>query len=377
MSEREVHEAIESASSHPADPHPSRRQFAKGLAGAAALTALVPSSAFAGDPSAATPPSGPASKKSLAATPPAGFVPFSAPGKVVEVKKAGSLQDNKLYPKEADAKEMLTRVLTELTGTKDLQSAVMKFVHKDDIVCVKVNGIARQNMATAKELVMPFLEAMIAGGVKAENITVLEQYIGFFTATRLNQQNLPPGVKMSIHQNKDATMPDRMIPGTGTRTKFVRAFTEATAVINFALVKDHSIQGYTGALKNMTHGCSINPHDFHARDGRPQIAQMYAQDVIKSRVRLCISDAFKVMADGGPLWKQPQFVKPYEAVLASTDPVALDTIGWGIVEEHRKQFGIKTLAEAGREPVYIKAAEGLGLGIHERTKIQLKNVVIA
>ena len=360
MSEREVHEAIEKA----ATLQPSRRQFTAGALGAAALTALAPSVAEAGE-------------KTLAAVPPAGFVPFSAPGRVIEVKKAGSLQENKLYPKADDAKEMLTRVLTELTGAADLQSAVSKFVHKDDIVCVKVNGIARQNMATAKELVLPFLEAMIANGVKPENITVLEQYIGFFTATRLNQQNLPPGVKMSIHQNKDAVMADRLIPGTGTRTKFVKAVTDSTAVINFALVKDHSIQGYTGALKNMTHGCSINPHDFHARDGRPQIAQMYAQDVIKSRVRLCISDAFKVMADGGPLWKQPQWVKPYEAVLASTDPVALDTIGWEILEAHRKGFNIKSLAEAGREPVYIKAAEGLGLGIHDRSKIQLKNIVIA
>ncbi len=370
MSERDVHKAIETAAATETDPSASasfrstRRQFTAGVAGAAALSALVPGVAQAAD-------------KGLAAVPPAGFTPFSAPGRVVEVKKAGCLQDNKIYPKEADAKEMLTRVLTELTGEKDLNAAVARFVHKDDIVCVKVNGIARQNMATAKELVMPFLLAMIDNGVKPENITVLEQYIGFFTATRLNQQNLPAGVKMAIHQNKDATMPDRMIPGTGTRTKFVRAVTDATAVINFALVKDHSIQGYTGALKNMTHGCSINPHDFHARDGRPQIAQMYAQDVVKSRVRLCISDAFKVMADGGPLWKQPQFVKAYEAVLASTDPVALDTIGWEIVEEHRKGFGIKTLAEAGREPVYIKAAEGLGLGIHERSKIQLKNIVIA
>lgn len=355
MSEKKVYEAIEESSG------PTRRQF---TAGAIAAATLVPTVASAAD-------------KPFAAKPPAGFVPMSAPGKVVEVKKSGSLQENKLYPKEDDAKEMLTRALTEFTGAADLNAAIAKFIHKEDIVCVKVNGIARQNMATAKELVMPVLLAMIANGVKPENITVLEQYGGFFTATRLNQQNLPPGVKMSVHQNKDSTTPDRLIPGTGTRTKFATALTNATAVINFSLIKDHSIQGYTGVMKNMTHGCSMNPHDFHARDGRPQIAQLYAQDVIKSRVRLNITDAFKVMADGGPLWKQPQFVKPYEAVLVSTDPVAMDTVGWDILEQHRKQLGIKTLAEAGREPTYIKAAEGLGLGVHDRARITHKVVNIA
>src|SRR5580704_15591279 len=47
----------------------------------------------------------------LAASPPAGFTPYSAPGRVVKVTKAGSLQANGVYPKPDDAKEMLTRVM--------------------------------------------------------------------------------------------------------------------------------------------------------------------------------------------------------------------------------------------------------------------------
>lgn len=338
-----------------------RRAFLGSAAAVAATTAL-PSVAHAA--------------KNLAASPPPGFSPFNAPGKVVKVSKADTLQNNKLYPKPEAAKEMLTRVLTELTGKRDLVTAVQQFVHKDDIVCVKVNGIAQQNMTTNKELVLPFIEAMIAGGVKAENITVLEQYPGFLNATRISAQNLPAGVKIATHANGNATMDDRLIPGTGTSTKFARWLTEATAAINFALIKDHSICGYTGALKNMTHGCSVNPHAFHVHHASPQIALMYAQDVIKSRVRLCIADGYKVMADGGPLWKRPEFVKPHEAVYASTDPVAIDTIGWEVVEKFRADFKLKTLTEMGREPAYIKAAADLGLGIHERAKIDLKEVTI-
>lgn len=314
--------------------------------------------------------------KNLAASPPTGFSPFNAPGKVVKVTKADSLQANKLYPKADAAKEMLTKALTELTGKPDLVTAVQQFVHPDDIVVVKVNGIAQSQMATAKELVLPFVEAMIEGGIKPEKITLLEQYPGFFNATRISAQNAPTGVKIATHANGNATMDERLIPGTGVKTKFVRWLTEATAAINFALVKDHSICGYTGALKNMTHGCSINPHDFHVHHASPQIALMYAQDVIKSRVRLCIADAFKVMANGGPLYKRPEFVKPHDSVYVSTDPVAIDTIGWEVVEKYRADFKLKTLTEEGREPAYIKAAADLGLGIHERSKIVLKEVAI-
>lgn len=344
----------------------SRRAFLGGAAAAAAAATVLPSVAHAAAPA----------PKSLAASPPAGFTPFSAPGKVVKVTKADTLQANKIYPKADAAKELLTRALTELTGKPDLVTAVSQFVHKDDIVCVKVNGIAQQNMATAKELVLPFVEAMIAAGVDPKKITLLEQYPGFFNATRISPQNVPAGVKIATHSNGDATMDERIIPGTGTPTKFARYLTEATAAINFALVKDHSICGYTGALKNMTHGCSVNPHAFHAHHASPQIALMYAQDVIKSRVRLCISDAFKVMYDGGPLWKRPEAVKPHDSVYVSTDPVALDTIGWEVVEKHRAAANLKSLAEVGREPAYIKAAADLGLGIHERSQIKLKEVTI-
>jgi len=339
-----------------------RREFVGAAAAVAATAAtLTPAIAHA---------------KNLAAAPPAGFSPFNAPGRVVKVSKTDTLQANKLYPKPEAAKEMLTKALTELTGKKDLVTSVMEFVHKDDIVVVKVNGIAQSQMTTNKELVLPFVEAMIEGGIKPDNITLLEQYPGFFNATRITPQNVPAGVKIATHSNGNATMDDRLIPGTGTKTKFVRWLTEATAAINFALIKDHSICGYTGALKNMTHGCSINPHDFHVHHASPQIALMYAQDVIKSRVRLCIADGYKVMADGGPLYKRPEFVKAHEAVYASTDPVAIDTIGWEVVEKYRADFKLKTLAETGRKPAYIKAAADLGLGIHERAKIQLKEITV-
>jgi uncharacterized protein (DUF362 family) len=341
-----------------------RRKFLGTAAAAAAVATLAPKVASA------------APAKNLAASPPAGFTPFSAPGKIVKVTKKDCLQTNQLYPKPDDAKEMLTKALCELTGKSDLPTAIGQFVHKDDIVCVKINGIAKQNMGTNKELVLPFLEAMIASGVPADHITVLEQYGDFLNGTRVNASNVPKGVNVVTHANGNATMDYRLIPGTGTSTKFVKYLTEATAAINFSLIKDHSICGYTGCLKNMTHGCSINPQDFHVHHASPQIAQMYAQDVIKSRVRLCITDGYKVMADGGPLWKRPEMVKPHEAVYVTTDPVAMDATGWDIVDKLRASLGLKSLADAGREPAYIKAAADLGLGVFERSQITVKEVAI-
>ncbi len=349
----------------------SRRGFALGsatAAGALAFGSLLDAKAAI----AATEAQGP----NLGATPPAGFVPFSAPGRVIKVSKADCLQPNKLYPKPDDAKAMLERAMTELTGKPDLVSAVREFVHPDDIVCVKVNGIAKREMGTNKELVLPFLQAMIDAGVPAGHITVLEQFTSFLDGTRVSAANVPPGVKISIHNNGDTTMPDRVIAGTGVATKFCRALTESTAVINFALIKDHAICGYTGCLKNMTHGCQTLPHYFHTHHASPQIALLYAQDIIKSRVRLNITDGFKLMAEGGPLYKQPQYVFPHESVYVSTDPVAMDAVGAELVAKSRAEHRLPTLEAVGRPPAYIQAAADLGLGIADRDQIQLRSVTL-
>jgi len=55
-------------------------------------------------------------RPSLAASPPPGFTPFAAPGKIVKVTKANTLQDNGLWPKVDAARQMLERAMTELTG---------------------------------------------------------------------------------------------------------------------------------------------------------------------------------------------------------------------------------------------------------------------
>ena len=360
-SELEAHARIERDSRSPG--HPSRRAFIRGAAAVAAGAAMVrPAVAFAKAP------------PDLAARAPAGFVPVAAPGRVVKVQEAGCLVAHGLFPKPADAKEMLRRSLEELTGKADLVEAAGAFVHPDDKVCVKVNGIALQNMATNKELVLPFLEAMIGAGVPPAHITVLEQYPGFMQGTRITAKSVPAGVSVVWHSNNDATMDWRDVPGTRRHTKFVRALTESTALVNFALIKDHSICGFTGALKNMTHGCSVNPQDFHDHHASPQIAILSAQDVLRSRLRLCVFDGFKLMAHGGPLYKHPEYVVPHESVYVGTDPVAMDAIGWDVVEKARAHFGLKSLTDEGRAPAYILAAADLGVGVADRQKIVLKEV---
>lgn len=358
----------------------------RGFVGAsvAAAVALTGGTAFAkkrkkrpeatAAPGSSAPPPQPAS---LAARAPAGFVPMSAPGVVVKVTKPNSLQPNGLWPTEEAARVLLARAMAEFTGEQDLGKAFAKFVHPRDKVAVKLNGIGAQKGAsfgTNKELVLEIVKGVLAAGVPPENVYVYEQYPSFLAGTRINDRVLPAGVKSYTHNNTDTTMDEIKVHGVGT--KFVRQLLEATAVINVALVKDHSLCGYTGALKNMTHGNVINPSAFHPNLMDPQVPLLYAQDAIKSRVRLCITDAFKAMFNGGPLDRDKNGRVPYDSVFVATDPVALDVIGWQIVDKLRRDHGMPTLKDSKREPTYIRTAGALGLGIADPALIKLREISI-
>jgi uncharacterized protein (DUF362 family) len=352
----------------------TRRRFLEGatlLAGAAASATLFTArEAAAGDVGPATPPSG--------------FKPLNAPGKIVKVTKGndfGSLmQPNELWPKPEVARQMLEKALTSFTGAATLSAALAKFVHKDDIVAVKINGIAGQSGATMAvnfELIAPVVEGLVELGVPPQNITVYEQFGSYMAGTRVGKKGntLPKGVKTGVHSNADATMKAISV-FESVKTKYVRFLTEATAVIDMTQIKDHSICGYTGCLKNMTHGSIINPQDHHAHNASPQIAVLYAHEILRSRVRLHITDGYKIIYDRGPLDKDPKRRIPHGAVYVATDPVAMDTVGWRVVEEARKQNGLKTLAHAKREPTYIAKAAELGLGVHDLNRIKLNEIAI-
>jgi uncharacterized protein (DUF362 family) len=251
-----------------------------------------------------------------------------------------------------------------------------QFIHKDDRVAVKVNGIAGQKghtMAVNFELILPVVEAVMKVGVPADRIMVYEQYPGFLIGTRVNVRHwkVPDGVKTATHNNNDHPMPSVRIY-QGIATKYCRQFTDATAVIDMTMVKDHGICGYTGALKNITHGNINNPEAHHAHQASPQIAMLYNHPVVTSRVRLHIKDAFKIMYDRGPLDKDPRTRVPHGAVYVGTDPVALDMVGWQVVDKERKERGLKPLAAVRREPRYIRTAGELGLGVHDLNAIRVQ-----
>jgi uncharacterized protein (DUF362 family) len=275
---------------------------------------------------------------------------------------------------------MLERALTELTGEPTLVGAFGRFVHPEDRVAIKVNGISGQTghtMAVNYEVILPTVEALIELGVPAGHITVFEQFSDFLRGTRVDVAGypLPEGVHVTTHDNRHADMPNVTV-WNRTKTRYVRPLTDATCVINMTTIKDHHLCGMTGALKNLTHGQIVNPHDHHAMGCDPQIPLLFNYPILSSRARLHIADAFKIIYDLGPLDREPTRRIPHGRLYVSTDPVALDRIGQHVLEAARKERGLPSYEAAKRDPSYIRTAAEIGLGVGDMNRIRLRTLRI-
>lgn len=299
-----------------------------------------------------------------------GFTPFAEAGKVVQVRHPSPLEGIGMKP--AAAREMLAAGVKALTGARSAEDAWRRFVRPTDVVALKPNGLGGRFLATHKELLEATIDALVGVGVPPTNILIYEQYNPYMRACRFEPNTtLPNGVRVKVHLGRDAGPEWTRVPSG--RTKFVRPLLEATAVISFPLAKDHAICGVTGCLKNMSHGSITNPSDFHRRHASPMIAELYAHEAIRTRVRLHVLDATRVLCNNGPQ-DAPNFRRNSDALWFSTDPVAIDTLLVDLIEADRRARRLPALAARGTPPSYIAAAAGLGLGIGETSRIRTQEI---
>lgn len=145
-------------------------------------------------------------------------------------------------------------------------------------------------------------------------------------------------------------------------------------VINFPVLKDHWLAGLSGCLKNY-YGVIHNPNKYHENMCNPYQADLYALDIIRGKQRLAAFDAVRVQYEGGPGYVS-QLVEPYQAILLSTDAVALDRVGIEIIDRLRTKNGLRPLKEVNREPTGVITASKDGLGCADLEDIEWLRVEI-
>jgi uncharacterized protein (DUF362 family) len=301
------------------------------------------------------------------------WTPARAQGRpIVSLVRHTALQDADEQAAAALIRPMVFAAICDAVQLPHIQQAMQKLFKPDDVVGIKLNCIAPQ-IAPQPAVVNAVVEALTFAGVDPQHVIIYDKEDRDLAAAgyTCTATGAGPMIYGTTGPTKNPGYEERFTEEGKTAFCLSRIVTrECTALINIPVLKHHTFAGITCALKN--HFGSIhNPEDFHYLDGcNPAVADVNMATALRTRQRLCLVDAIYLQYDGGPSYS-PRHVEFYGAILASTDPVALDTEALIITEMFRKEHGLPPLSEAIRPPKYIATAAEYGLGCGDPQQIAL------
>ena len=329
-------------------------------------------------------------------------MPGLFPGRVALVKNSSSVKENTII--EQEVYDMIARSMLELTGEKKLKKAWRRFVSPGERIGLKVNPVAGKSLSTSHEVVRSVIAQLEESGIERSQLTIWDRREFELTDVGFTPENYP-GIRIvgteqmdkdGLYYGKDGklygehmidrdwyywadvegeydeyTMP-YMVNG-GKYSYFTKIVTQdLDKIINIPILKNAGAT-VTLALKNLAYGSVSNTGRLHAKLWNETCAQVCAFAPLRDKVVLNIVDGIKGCFNGGP-GANPQFFCDYHTIITGSDPVAVDRIGYDIVLAKRIAEGLqKEGTPTALE--FMLQAERLSLGVADRTKIDLREVI--
>jgi hypothetical protein len=382
-----------------------RREFVRLMAAAP----LVPALNYSADPPDALPklrivtPFAPAARPGM---------PGPYPGRVIRVKSENCVDVVTSAANDAVVREMMERGMCALTGKPTALEAWREFVVPSDLVGIKVNCGGYPWCISAYEIVAEIVRQLGAAGVPPTQVYVYERF-----QNQLDECNyaphLPAGVTIVAAETANRRADNRGYdPATyveadlfgeeDTRSNMMRLVTQKlTKIINVPNMKDHGATGATGCLKNIAYGSFSNVARTHHR-GKSHtysfVGTLASAEPLRSRTVLQIMDGLRGVWHAGPFARTRKYVFYPKQILFGTDPVAIDRLLLDIIDDKRKAMGAISIYDRDprslrtddgrardadpnvniiiREPGHVQFAATLGLGVADKEKIKIQDIVL-
>jgi uncharacterized protein (DUF362 family) len=330
-------------------------------------------------------------------------IPGPYRGKVVAVEHPGSIISGR-YQREP-VREMMRKGMMELTGAPGWVDAWRMFFSPGDVVGIKVNPVGQPFVISAPEVFQEIVAGLQAAGVKTRDIVAYDRYRDQFLSGGFDKW-LPEGVRWTFATGQyeplqldmqgydpDVYVEMALVPEKGNpanphhrRSYAARFLTkEVNKIVNLGVLKHHQSAGVTIALKNLSHGLVNNVARSHVSSTNnacgifiPTVVDM---SVIRQKVVLNIIDGVIGAYHGGPGRKVQKYMWEHKTLYFATDPVAVDRVGWTVLDNKRAQAGMQPIISAPpdqdsvyvrMQPEHIEIAGMLGLGESDEDKIDLK-----
>jgi hypothetical protein len=254
--------------------------------------------------------------------------------------------------------EMIMSGISEMVGVTSFSKALNELFSKKDIIGFKFNefnaDLLRTNVPLAEEL----LRLMVRNGFKADQI--------FFMGAQPNDPDLPPCRKIQFGWGKTVDF------GSGS-DQFIGALDQATAIVSVATLKASSIVGIDGCLKNITLDVLKHPVRYYGNNGIPHIPDIYALPMIRDRLRFNLLSALKVLIRSEQITEYNAVEKP-QVLLFSKDPLAVDSVGFELLDNLRKSKSLGPLVEGSDFPHHLVVAGQRNLGVYHPDQIYIREI---
>ena len=331
----------------------------------------------------------------------AASMPGKFPGRIVKVLTGNAASDGKIDGRRA--RTCLEQGLMRLTGRANAREAWREFVSPADVVGIKVNPIA-QLLPTSFALTRAVVDGLLEAGVPAANIAIWDRRLTQLEEAGYTSERFPgiailgtemkgpngefyddkgelwslanidreaPAYFADIDDSHDRENLPYMVNG-GRWSYFSRLVTRRfTKIINLPILKTCQPVGISFALKNLAYGSLTNTSRLH-RVGVNVIGEACAFPCLRDKAVLHIGDALRASYHGG-LGGSPRYTWDANVLFVGTDPVALDLVTLEYITGIRIAKGVQQM-EDPQNRVYLDMAAKLGLGVAERSKIDLREI---
>lgn len=342
-------------------------------------------------------------------------MPGPFPGRVVEVHHPEALRSD--YSANPTAvKQMTARGMRDLTGADHEVEAWRRFFQPGDVVGIKVNpvgykrpdGTGKMGAISSPEVLLETVAGLKSAGVRPRDIVVFERYASEFREAGYEavlRERMMDGVRWYAssadggelqvdiegydgRRDRDPHVvgydPDVFVymgfAGQRHDPKDERRFRSHLSTIitrmvdkfiTIPVLKDHRSAGVTLALKNLSHGLNNNVARSHLSnivriDGStsgPNQCNTFIPTAVshlatRQKATLHILDGLIGVYEGGPgVWNRTWGTWAYRSLFFGTDPVAMDHVGWDIIDAKRASVGLPAVAKMG----LVQSSPGLTL----------------
>jgi uncharacterized protein (DUF362 family) len=295
-----------------------------------------------------------------------GASPAAAARSVVGLSREPKVFDSQGRIQAALVCSLVDRALCAATGSADATEAMRSLFKPSDVVGIKINCLAGRGLSTHAEVVDALVARLVAAGVRASSVVVWDRTDRDLARARYTVTRNGPG---PLYYGTNDDYEKEPIEAGSVGGCLSRILTRTvSAVINVPVLKDHDLAGISGALKSF-YGAIHNPNKYHDHNCSPFVADLYAHESVRGKVRLTVFDALMPQCQGGPAFAS-EHAWPFGGVFASLDPVAADVTALRIISERRRERGLETLEKAGRAPLWLPLAARLGLGVDDPARIR-------